>query len=197
MDHDSRLLLKTPAGLQLMTPTGHSVRRWRGPNARPIMVAFQFAAELMTRLLKLPSLVTCAMVAALSGCSVNATMIPVEGPLSQMRPPPVLNVRVNGVQGSTGALSFQMPDGESCQGRWASAAGSGVSVGQASLLSQYGSTYITCFSISPGRRQNPGQALATCQRGRTLQLEFVTGAGTAHGYGIGKDNEGNVYRFVF
>ena len=30
-----------------------------------------------------------------------------------------------------------------------------------------------------------------------MQLEFVTGAGTAHGFGIAKDDEGNIYRFVF
>lgn len=47
------------------------------------------------------------------------------------------------------------------------------------------------------RLEPPGYALATCSRGRTLQLEFVTGAGTAHGFGIAKDNEGNIFRFVF
>lgn len=51
--------------------------------------------------------------------------------------------------------------------------------------------------MSTGTGQNPGQAIATCAKGRTLQLEFVTGAGTAHGYGIGKDNDGNIYRSVF
>ena len=70
-------------------------------------------------------------------------------------------------------------------------------MGAGSLIGQYGSTYLSGFSLSAGRGQNPGQALLTCEKGRTVQLEFVTGAGTAHGYGIGKDNEGNVFRFVF
>jgi len=64
-------------------------------------------------------------------------------------------------------------------------------------MSQYGSAYLSGYSISTGSGQNPGAALAVCSTGRSLQLEFVTGAGTAHGFGIGKDNEGNIYRFVF
>jgi hypothetical protein len=132
-----------------------------------------------------------------TGCAMTATMIPVEGPLSQVRPAPVLQVRVDGILGNSGKLSFTMPDGEACNGRWASAAGAGVTVGSAGLLSQYGSMYVSGYSVSTGTGQNPGQALALCSKGRTLQLEFVTGAGTAHGFGIGKDNEGNIYRFVF
>lgn len=134
----------------------------------------------------------------LGGCSITATMIPVEGPMSQLRPVPTLKVLVKGVQGNSGDLSFALPDGDKCSGRWASAAGAGVTVGGANLIGQYGSTYLTGFSVSTGTGQNPGQALATCATsGRTVQLEFVTGAGTAHGYGIGKDNDGNIYRFVF
>lgn len=132
-----------------------------------------------------------------AGCSLKATMIPVEGPLSQARPVPVLQVKADGILGNAGNITFNMPDGEPCNGRWASAAGAGVTVSSGSLIGQYGSTHLTGFSVSSGSGQNPGQALVTCGSGRTFQIEFVTGAGTAHGFGIGKDNEGNVYRFVF
>lgn len=144
--------------------------------------------------------VACVLFAALGlsvGCSLKATMVPVEGPLSHIRPVRVLYVRADGILGNSGDISFVMPDGESCKGRWSSAAGAGLSIGSAGLLSQYGSTYITGYSVSTGTGQNPGQALAVCSKGRTVQLEFVTGAGTAHGFGIGKDNESNIYRFVF
>ena len=133
---------------------------------------------------------------ALGGCSLKATMIPVEGPMSQIKPPPVIHVKADGIMGNSGNISFTLPTGDACKGRWASAAGSGVSVMSASLIGQYGSTYLTGIATN-GSGQNPGQALATCPSGRTFQIEFVTGAGTAHGFGIGKDNEGNVYRFVF
>lgn len=132
-----------------------------------------------------------------NGCAMTATMIPVDGPLSQLRPVPVLQIRVEGIMGNSGKLSFAMPDGDLCTGRWSSAAGAGLTVGSAGLMSQYGSAYLSGFAIETGTGQNPGQALAVCGKGRTLQLEFVTGAGTAHGYGIGKDNDANIYRFVF
>lgn len=41
---------------------------------------------------------------------------------------------------------------------------------------------------------NRGFALATCSKGRTFQVEFVS---RGHGFGIAKDNEDNIYRFVF
>lgn len=130
---------------------------------------------------------------ALAGCSLTATMVPVEGPLSQQRPLPTLPVRVAGILGNSGDLTFTTPDGASCQGRWVSV-GPGVIGGSHGLLSQYGN-YLSGYSATSG---NGGQALATCPTtGRTLQLEFLTRPGTAHGFGIGKDNEANIYRFVF
>jgi hypothetical protein len=142
-----------------------------------------------------------AMVIALTtfvaGCSVTATMLPVEGPLSQKKPVPVLKVKADGIMGNSGNVTFTMPDGEPCSGRWSSAAAAGVAVTSGSLIGQYGTTYLSGVSVMTGSGQNPGQALATCRSGRTFQIEFITGAGTAHGFGIGKDNEGNIYKFVF
>ena len=145
----------------------------------------------------LPAAVVIAAPLVLIGCSLTATMVPVEGPLSQLRPVPVFNVRVDGIMGNTGKISFAMQDGETCKGRWSSAAGAGVSVAAGSLVSQYGSAYLTGYSVSTGSGRNPGQALIVCTKGRTIQVDFVTGAGTAHGFGIAKDNESNVYRLVF
>jgi len=36
-----------------------------------------------------------------------------------------------------------------------------------------------------------------CDSGRTFQIDFVTGAGTAHGFGIGKDSQADIYKFIF
>ena len=138
-----------------------------------------------------------AAIMTTGGCALTATMVPVEGPLSQVRPVPVLRVRADGILGNSGKLSLTMPDGDRCQGRWASAAGASVTFGAASLLSQYGTTYLSGYSISMGSGQNPGQALVVCDAGRVLQIEFVTGAGTTSGFGIAKDNEDNLYRLVF
>lgn len=151
----------------------------------------------MTSLRLRPLLCLALVSVAAGGCSLKATMVPVEGPLSQTRPVPVLQVKADGILGNAGNITFNMPDGDACKGRWASAAGAGVMVSSGSLIGQYGSTHLTGYSVTSGSGQNPGQALVTCGSGRTFQIEFVTGAGTAHGFGIGKDNEGNIYRFVF
>jgi hypothetical protein len=166
--------------------------------AAPLLSQVVFTVTIGVGMMK-PCSVALALSIAVStaGCSLTATMLPVEGPLSVARPVPTLQVKVRGIMSNNGSLSFAMPDGEACAGRWSSAAGVAVAFGSASLLSQYGSTYISGYSLTAGGGQNPGQALVTCNRGRTFQLEFVTGANTAHGYGIGKDNQDNLYRFVF
>lgn len=150
--------------------------------------------DTMTRLIRVAAVLFAAVGSA---CSLHATMVPVDGPMSEQRPVPVLDVEVNGIMGNSGDLSFTIPGGEFCEGRWSSAAGTSVTVASSTLLTEYGPAYISGYSLSTDGGQNPGAALAVCDSGRSLQLDFVTGAGTAHGFGIGEDNEGNIYRFVF
>ena len=146
-------------------------------------------------------------VAAFSGCTTTASFYPVEGPLSRERPVPVIVAEANGISGNSGDIFLTMPDGETCKGKWASAAGAGASVGFSSLtgstigakslFNTYGSIYGFSAGMNTGTGQNPGQAMLICNRGRVLQMEFVTGAGTKHGFGLAKDNRGNVYKVVF
>lgn len=132
-----------------------------------------------------------------SSCKLTAMLMPVAGPLSEQRPVPMMNLRADGIMGNTGKLSFALPSGEKCEGRWSSSGGSSATLATGSLLSQYGSTFISGYAVSTGGGQNMGQALANCVNGSTFQFEFVTGSGTGHGYGIAKDNNENVYRMVF
>jgi hypothetical protein len=61
------------------------------------------------------------------------------------------------------------------------------------LLTQYGATHLSGYSLSsPGMA--PGFGLASCTKGRSFQIEFVS---RGHGFGIAKDTDGNVYRFLF
>jgi len=132
-----------------------------------------------------------------AACALNATMVPVAGPLSEQKPVPVVKVRADGILGNSGKITFLLPPDDPCEGRWASAAGQDLTIASGNLISQYGATYLNGYSLSTGRGQNPGRALATCKTGRVVDLEFVTGAGTAHGFGIGKDNQQNIFKFVF
>ena len=132
--------------------------------------------------------------AILSGCSVKATMVPVEGPLSELRPVPTIEAKATGVTGNSGELSWTMPDGETCRGRWSSTRGQNFQLAAGSLLTEYGTAYLSGYSISTSDGLAPGYALATCSRTRAFEIEFLS---RGHGFGIAEDNDGNIYRFVF
>ncbi len=72
-----------------------------------------------------------------------------------------------------------------------------VTTSNVSLFTQYG--HITGFgtSVSNVPGVNKGQAMSFCQSGTTLEAEFVTGSGTANGYGVARDSNGNVYKMLF
>jgi hypothetical protein len=133
----------------------------------------------------------------LSACSTSARLYAVEGPLNAGGPTPPLDVKVDGILGNNGKLSFAKADGVECSGEWSSAAGSGVSVTSGSLIGTYGASYLSAVSVSSGSGQNPGLAFAQCADGTTFDIEFVTGSGTASGFGIARDSAGNIYRLLF
>ena len=128
-----------------------------------------------------------------SGCAITTTFVPVEGPMSAVQPVPTIHARAE--RGGSRKLTFVLPDGDPCVGRWSSAGGSNVSFAAGSLLSQYGATYLSAYSVSSGRNPASGQALVLCHKGNVFQIEFL--AGSSGGFGIAKDRDGNVYRFVF
>lgn len=140
-----------------------------------------------------------AFVAAvfIAGCSTTARMYPVEGPASVQAPVQVLHATINGITGNNGSLTFALPDGVPCEGEWSSAAGVQTTFGAGSLFTQYGPVYGSGYAITSGGGQNPGRAIATCTDGTRFDIEFVTGGGTANGFGFARDTRGNVYRVLF
>lgn len=132
-----------------------------------------------------------------AACSTTARLYPVEGPAATQAPVAVLEATVNGIAGNNGTLSFALPDGTPCTGEWSSAAGVQTSFGAGSLFSQYGAIYGTGYSITSGGGQNPGRAVALCTDSTRFDIEFVTGGGTANGFGFARDTRGNVYRVLF
>ncbi len=99
--------------------------------------------------------------------------------------------------GNSGGISLTMPDGEFCKGQWSSAAGMSVSYGSGSLFSQYGSAYWSGYTVSNKPGENRGQAMIVGARGTVIEVEFYTGSGTANGFGLAKDNKGNIYKVLF
>ncbi|SFF92529.1 hypothetical protein [Roseobacter denitrificans] len=139
----------------------------------------------------------CLSLLGQAACSTTANLYPVSGPMSQQSPVPTLVATVDGITGNTGGFSFSMPTGAVCTGKWSSVAPQSASVTTGSLFSQFGSVagYSTTVGNVPG--VNKGQAFATCSDNTRFDVEFFTGSGTANGYGIAKDTNGNVYKMLF
>ena len=138
-----------------------------------------------------------AFVVMLTGCSTTANFYPVAGPLSEQQPLPVLVAKVDGITGNTGGITITMPDGEKCTGKWSSAAGTSINIGTVNLFSQYGNVFGTGYSVSNTPGVNRGEAILVGDKGTRIEAEFYTGSGTANGYGLAKDNHGNIYKSFF
>jgi hypothetical protein len=142
----------------------------------------------------------------LLGCaSTTATLYPVEGPLSESSPLPILTGKVEGITGNSGNLTLIAQDGEEFSGRWSVIAPTSTKVSSMSasavatsgLGSAWASVYGTGVSVERGARINSGQAMLIGNMGTVIDIEFKVGGGTASGYGVGKDNKGNIFKVIF
>jgi hypothetical protein len=134
----------------------------------------------------------------LQGCSTTVNFYPIEGPLSQIKPLPLLQAKADGILGNTGTLTLSLHNGEVCTGKWSSLAPTFAATSSGTLFDRYGRSIGfqgSVIGIQPG--VNRGAAFLTCSAGTTIEAEFLTGSGTANGVGVAKDSAGNVYRMLF
>jgi len=129
----------------------------------------------------------------LSSCSITLDLYPAKGPLSNLIPIKVIKAKATNVTSNSGRCFLTLPDGEYCEGRWSSTAGVKGSTNNYSLLLDYGQE----LGLSPRGNENRGYAILLGTKGTSIEIEFLTGAGTAHGFGIAKDNHGNLFRVLF
>jgi len=140
----------------------------------------------------------------MTACSTTATFFPVAGPLSQVKQITPIVANVDGIWGNTGKISLTLASGEACNGIWSSVAptvasanmGFGTATFSNNMASAWGSAYGTGFTIGNAASVNRGEAMLICNQGTTIQVEFFTGSGTANGYGVAKDNKGNVFKVL-
>ena len=142
-------------------------------------------------------LIFAPLLVVMCGCSTTANLYPVKGPLAEVKPLPVIRARINGIMGNSGGITLKMPDGEPCKGEWSSAAGISITSSSGTLFSQYGSAYWSGYTVSNKAGENRGQAIVIGEHGTVIQIEFYTGSGTANGFGLAKDNKGNIYKVLF
>lgn len=136
------------------------------------------------------------MALLVSACSTSIEMMPVEGPLAAQRPLQIVRATAESISGNSGKLTIHMA-GEDCVGRWSSVAPTATSVTSGGLWGTYGS--LTGMAVTSGNVPgvNRGEAFAVCPSGNSIQAEFFTGSGTANGYGVAKDTNGNIFRMLF
>lgn len=150
-------------------------------------------------------LIMVSIVMVLAGCSTTAELFPVKGPLSKQLPIPVLRAHVKGIMGNSGQISLVLPDGEQCAGRWSSVAPEfatatvmhATGYTAAARSSIWTTVYGNSFSFGNVPGANKGQAVLTGTKGTIIEVEYLTGSGTANGYGVATDNRGNVFKVIF
>jgi len=149
---------------------------------------------------RIPSSILSPLAAlALTACVPTASMklYPLEGAIAEADPTLVIEATARNAGGTSGALSFRLPEKVACNGTWSSLAprtvsqSSGVSV----RLLQPGAEVGTRSSTVAGL--NSGEIYAVCDDGTRVQGTFVIGSGTASGTGTATDTNGNVYKLLF
>jgi hypothetical protein len=112
--------------------------------------------------------ITALSAVALVGCSIQATIIPTEGPLARAGARP-FKANIHDVQNFSGPLDAVLPTGEKVVGEWQ--------------------------AVNTGGGTRQVYATARGNRGTIFDLDAQTDS-AARGIGKGKDNRGNIYRVM-
>lgn len=113
---------------------------------------------------------------SLTGCAVGVSMFPMEGPLRAGTPVPILVATVENVTPNSGPFRVTYPNGDLCEGRWASIAPQMVTTGWGTIFTRYGAKagVTTISSNVPG--VNRGEAMAVCKSGNQIQASSIPAA---------------------
>ena len=140
----------------------------------------------------------------LIACSTSVSLFPISGPYAQAKQIQPIIAKADGIMGNNGKISLTLPSGEVCDGVWSSVAPTSVSTSvgmgtiglSSSMASAWGTAYGSSFSVGNSATVNRGEAMLTCDKAISMQIEFFTGSGTANGYGVAKDSNGNIYKVL-
>lgn len=143
-----------------------------------------------------------ALLACISQGVIRAgNLVPATGPLAQSGAQP-LRIVFNGAASGSGSFQVALPGGEAIQGNYATmssfsteaATGSQVPgqivITGADWQALYGNPDAMLGQIS-------GQGAGSGDRGTILKIQYVVDAMDNRGFGVAKDNRGNIYRLRF
>lgn len=135
---------------------------------------------------------------AACGSASEMQMYPIDGPLSQVSPPPVIHAKARRADENSGRLTFRMPDGAKCDGTWTSVAPKVITHKKGlSLTLRGGPGGNLGTNVETVGGVNSGEIYAICKDGTRVQGNFVMGSGTTSGTGTATDTHGNVFKVLF
>jgi hypothetical protein len=122
---------------------------------------------------------------------------PLQGEIATADPSQVIEATMRNVNGTSGPVSFRLPDRNDCEGTWSSLTPKTVSRSEGLSLTwkKVGGDLDRKTDTVAG--VNDGEIYAVCEDGTRVQGTFVIGSGTASGTGTATDTNGNVYKLLF
>jgi hypothetical protein len=135
--------------------------------------------------------------ACASGGTTSMQFYPLQGEIAEADATTVIEATMRNVQGTSGPLSFRLPERGRCDGTWTSltpktvSRSRGVSLTWKKTGGEIGAETETVAGV------NDGEIYAVCADGTRVQGTFSIGSGTASGTGRASDTNGNVYKLLF
>lgn len=129
----------------------------------------------------------------LSGCGRPAGLYPVEGPLTQSGQEEKIALTFGANRFSShGKMEVTLADGEICEGEY-----NILPAGRTAEIFSF-SLYAKHFGsgLAP-QEARYGQAMLTGDKGTVFQAEFYLVRGGKRGYGLARDNKGNLYKLIW
>jgi hypothetical protein len=137
------------------------------------------------------------LTSACSGTTSTMQFYPLQGEIAAADPTLIITAVAKNTRGTSGPLTFTLPERGKCQGTWSSLTPKTVSNSKGLALTwrktggEVGSETATVAGV------NNGEIYAVCDDGTRVQGTFVVGSGTASGTGTASDTNGNVYKLLF
>lgn len=149
--------------------------------------------------LKPLAIATLLLLAACIGGGGSTTMqfYPLQGEIATADPTLVIQATMRNVQGTSGPLTFTLPERGKCDGTWSSLTPKTVSKSRGLSLTWHRTGGEIGANTATVAGVNDGEIYAVCADGTRVQGTFVIGSGTASGTGQATDTNGNVYKLLF
>jgi hypothetical protein len=122
---------------------------------------------------------------------------PLRGAIAEADATTVIAATMKNVNGTSGPLTFRLPERVKCEGTWSSLTPKTVSRTKGLSLTWSKTGGELGGETKTEARVNDGELYAVCSDGRRVQGTFAIGSGTSSGTGQATDTMGNVYKLLF